>query len=190
MTPVECIPDAGVKCTCTCVFVWATQSCLTLRFPQTVAHQAPLSMEFSRQEYCSGLPFLSSGVLCVSGNLFLMTMMTNPGADIMASLLLQAQKVRLEHLGVSLGHWLVNGRAGFEPKHWGWPSPSNKYRSEPGWGWGSPVVHLTAEPLDGQLAPGWLPAGCNLGLYRWEWMQTLAGSSATPTFLLVCFCIF
>ena len=46
-------------------------------------------------------------------------MMTNPGADIMASLLLQAQKVRLECLGVSLGHWLVNGRAGFEPKHWG-----------------------------------------------------------------------
>ena len=27
--------------------------------PWTVAHQAPLSMEFSRQEYWSGLPFLS-----------------------------------------------------------------------------------------------------------------------------------
>ena len=27
--------------------------------PQIVAHQAPLSMEFSRQEYWSGLPFLS-----------------------------------------------------------------------------------------------------------------------------------
>ena len=26
--------------------------------PWTVAHQAPLSMGFSRQEYCSGLPFL------------------------------------------------------------------------------------------------------------------------------------
>ena len=25
--------------------------------PQTVAHQAPLSMEFARQEYCNGLPF-------------------------------------------------------------------------------------------------------------------------------------
>ena len=25
----------------------------------TVAHQAPPSMEFSSQEYCSGLPFLS-----------------------------------------------------------------------------------------------------------------------------------
>ena len=27
--------------------------------PWTVAHQAPLSMEFSRQEYWSGYPFLS-----------------------------------------------------------------------------------------------------------------------------------
>ena len=29
--------------------------------PRTVAHQAPLSMEFSRQEYWSGLPFPTSG---------------------------------------------------------------------------------------------------------------------------------
>ena len=27
--------------------------------PWTVAYQAPLSVEFSRQEYCSGLPFPS-----------------------------------------------------------------------------------------------------------------------------------
>ena len=31
--------------------------------PQTVAHQAPLSIEFFRQEYWSGLPFLSPGDL-------------------------------------------------------------------------------------------------------------------------------
>ena len=31
--------------------------------PWTVAHQAPLSMGFSRQEYWSGLPFLSPGDL-------------------------------------------------------------------------------------------------------------------------------
>ena len=31
--------------------------------PWTVAHQAPLSMEFSKQEYWSGLPFLSPGDL-------------------------------------------------------------------------------------------------------------------------------
>ena len=29
--------------------------------PWTVAHQAPLSMEFSRREYCSGLPFPPPG---------------------------------------------------------------------------------------------------------------------------------
>ena len=31
--------------------------------PWTVAHEAPLSMEFSRQEYWSGLPFPSPGDL-------------------------------------------------------------------------------------------------------------------------------
>ena len=35
--------------------------------PWTVAHQAPLSMEFSRQEYYSGLPFPSPGGLPDSG---------------------------------------------------------------------------------------------------------------------------
>ena len=34
----------------------STQSCPTLCNPWTVAHQAPLSMEFSRQEYWIGLP--------------------------------------------------------------------------------------------------------------------------------------
>ena len=38
-----------------------TQSCTTLATPWTVAHHAPLSMGFSRQEYCSGLPFPSPG---------------------------------------------------------------------------------------------------------------------------------
>ena len=33
----------------------------------TVAHQAPLSMEFSRQEYWSGLPFPSPGYLLHPG---------------------------------------------------------------------------------------------------------------------------
>ena len=35
--------------------------------PWTVARQAPLSMEFPRQEYWSGLPFLSLGDLPDSG---------------------------------------------------------------------------------------------------------------------------
>ena len=39
------------------------QPCLTLAAPWTVACQVPLSVEFSRQEYWSGLPFLTSGDL-------------------------------------------------------------------------------------------------------------------------------
>ena len=38
-----------------------TQSCLTLCNSMDVAHQAPLSMEFARKEYCSGFPFLMPG---------------------------------------------------------------------------------------------------------------------------------
>ena len=37
--------------------------CLTLETPWAVARQAPLTMEFSRQEYWSGLPFPSPGDL-------------------------------------------------------------------------------------------------------------------------------
>ena len=46
-------------CVCVCVFL-----CIS-RFatPGTVACQAPLSIEFSRQEHWSGLPFLSPGTL-------------------------------------------------------------------------------------------------------------------------------
>ena len=39
------------------------KSCPTLVTPWTIAHQAPLSMGFSRQEYWSGLPFPSPGDL-------------------------------------------------------------------------------------------------------------------------------
>ena len=48
-----------------CVYVYA-QSLSHVRLfaaPQTLACQAPLSMGFSRQEYCSGLPFPSSDPL-------------------------------------------------------------------------------------------------------------------------------
>ena len=44
-----------------------TELCLTLATPWTVAHQAPLSMGFSRQEYWSGLPFPSPGDLLDPG---------------------------------------------------------------------------------------------------------------------------
>ena len=57
-THVSCITGG-------CFTIWATrevkvlvsQLCLILCDPMAGAHQAPLSMEFSRQEYWSGLPF-------------------------------------------------------------------------------------------------------------------------------------
>ena len=45
------------------VCVLVAQLCLTLCDPWTVAHQAPLSMGFPRQEYCSGLSFPTPGDL-------------------------------------------------------------------------------------------------------------------------------
>ena len=44
-----------------------TISCPTLATPWTIAHQAPLSMGFSRSEYWSGLPFPSPGNLLNPG---------------------------------------------------------------------------------------------------------------------------
>ena len=46
---------------CVCVCARALSHVRLFAIPWTVAHQAPLSMEFSRQEYWSGLPFPSPG---------------------------------------------------------------------------------------------------------------------------------
>ena len=45
------------------VYAKSLQSCPALCDPMGVAHEAPLSMEFSREEYWSGLPFPSPGDL-------------------------------------------------------------------------------------------------------------------------------
>ena len=50
-----------------CVCVSVLSPVWLFAAPWTVAHQAPLSMEFSRQEYCSGLPFPTPGDLPDSG---------------------------------------------------------------------------------------------------------------------------
>ena len=50
------------------VKVLVPQRCLTLCDPMgSTAHQAPLSMKFSRQEYWSGLPFSPPGNLSNPG---------------------------------------------------------------------------------------------------------------------------
>jgi len=43
------------------VLVVVAQLCPTLWTPWAIAYQAPLYMEFSRQEYWSGLPFFFPG---------------------------------------------------------------------------------------------------------------------------------
>ena len=48
-------------------FCMCAQSCRVFATPLTVAHQAPLSMGFSRQEYWSGLPFPPPGSLPYPG---------------------------------------------------------------------------------------------------------------------------
>jgi len=50
-------------CVCVCVCVLVSQFCPTLCTPWTGTHQGFLSMEFSRQEYWSRLPFASPGDL-------------------------------------------------------------------------------------------------------------------------------
>ena len=72
-----------------CVCVLFTQLCSILCDPKTVAHQVPLSMEFSRQEYWSGMPHHPPGDLPHPG--------TEPTSLIL--LLCQAGSLPLSHLG-------------------------------------------------------------------------------------------
>ena len=69
---------------CVCMFI--PQLCLTLCDPVDCSLQAPLSVDFSRQEYTSGLPCPSPGDLRNSG--------TEPG-----SATLQADLYHLSHQG-------------------------------------------------------------------------------------------
>ena len=64
----EALHPAAVTCSCEILVRWifsvVSDSFTT---PWTVFHQAPLSMEFSRQEYWSGLPFPPPGHLLNPG---------------------------------------------------------------------------------------------------------------------------
>ena len=46
-------------CFIICYHSLVANLCLILAIPRTIVHQAPVSMGFSKQEYCSGLPFPS-----------------------------------------------------------------------------------------------------------------------------------
>ena len=66
----------------------SVQLCAT---PQTVIHQAPVSMGFTRQEYCSGLPCIPPGDLPDPG--------MEPGSPA-----LQADSLPLGHQGSPMEH--------------------------------------------------------------------------------------
>ena len=53
------LPIHDIVCVCRCVCVWLSRVWLFATL-WTVARQVPLSVEFSRQECCSGLPFSPS----------------------------------------------------------------------------------------------------------------------------------
>ena len=58
---LRCTPRTGISVLCS--LCSAAQLCWLCATPWTAAHQAPLSMEFSRQEYWSELPFPPPGDL-------------------------------------------------------------------------------------------------------------------------------
>ena len=60
-----CMCECVSVCVCVCFSCSAVSNSAT---PWTVACQAPLFMEFSRQEYWSGLPYPPPGDLPHSGN--------------------------------------------------------------------------------------------------------------------------
>ena len=51
------------KCVCVCVCAQSLSHVQLFASPWTIAQQIPLSTGFSRQEYCSGLPFPTPGDL-------------------------------------------------------------------------------------------------------------------------------
>ena len=57
----ESASTQGCVCMCVCVSIHVLSCVRLFATPWTVAHQASLSVGFSRQEYCSGLPFPSPG---------------------------------------------------------------------------------------------------------------------------------
>ena len=58
-----CVCVCMRACMCVCTHVRAPSVMSNSVIPWTVAHQAPLSMEFPRQEHWSGLTFPSPGAL-------------------------------------------------------------------------------------------------------------------------------
>ena len=100
--------------------------------PWTVAHQAPLSMEFSKQEYWSGLPFPFPGDLpnpgiepmspALAGGFFTTELPEKPsGGDRCLSSFREGTRLHYSMESASKSH---RKKSMWDGKHW-WPSLLN-----------------------------------------------------------------
>ena len=117
-------------CVCVCLCVCELSHAWLFAIPWTVAHQTPLSMEFSRQEYWSGLPCSPPGDLPDSGIELLslkspalaggfLTTSATWGSHISKELRRRACVLRLE-VGLRCGFWnQVLSDCGSSVKPWG-----------------------------------------------------------------------
>ena len=112
--------------------------------PWTVAHQAPLSMGFSRQEYCSGLPCPSPGDL------------PDPGMEPVsfASPALQADSLLLYHRGLVLGQSAPYSNDWDPYKRAIWTKTQGRRPYKDGGGDGSDTAASSGMAGDHQK-PGW-----------------------------------
>ena len=98
------------------------KECSALVTPQTVAHQAPLSMGFPRQEHWSGLPFPSPGDL------------PDPRIEPTSSAL-QADSLLPSHQkgSIVVAHGLSRSTFPFVrgPNHVSWPWQADCFTTEP-----------------------------------------------------------
>ena len=130
------------------LIVLCSQLCQLFVTPSIVAHQAPLSMEFSRQAYRSGLPFPAPGDLPGPG--------IEPGSPVSPAL--QADSLPAEPLGKPLS-------TGFSrQEYWsGWPRPPPGDLPDPG----IEPASLMSPALAGEFSTTSLFTGSQLLCQAW-----------------------
>ena len=120
------------------------QSCPTLATLWTVAHQAPLSMEFSRQGYWSGLPLPPPGDLpdpgiqpesllspALAGRFFTTSATWETTIPLLLLLLNPFSRVRLCATPQTAAHQALPSLGFSRQEHWsGLPFPSSMHESE------------------------------------------------------------
>ena len=136
-------------CVCVCVCVHAraqSLSCAQLfATPWTVAHQAPLSMGFSRQEYWSGLPFLPPGDLPHPG--------IKPASPALADGFFTTEPPRKHEVPITC---MSFGLHPWEP--WGWVAQCGSFPMKSAFIWSPLVQGSDHEGLCGTQFLSFLPA--------------------------------